>query len=165
MHGVSEEDTANTVPEAVGTGPLELTSKVPQGNKFRKCCRHTKLKVSYSAKRSVDRGSWQTDSVMKGTSLRWTSSPETTRRRPSEAQATHKERRTREVWPRPGKGVNRNQGLPFLRARPVDSARLIPASEHVAPGRRFRGTEEFLAASCPFAAASEANTRHARICH
>ena len=35
------------------------------------------------------------------------------RRRPSEARAAHKERRRREAWPRPGNGVNGNQGLPL----------------------------------------------------
>ena len=45
----------------------------------------------------------------RGMSLRWTSSP---RRCVSEARAIFKERRRREVWPKPGNGVNRDQGLP-----------------------------------------------------
>ena len=53
----------------------------------------------------------------------------------------------------------------FLRARPVDSARTIPASEFVTAGKRFLGIEEFLAARCPCCGEAEVNTRHARLCH
>ena len=35
-----------------------------------------------------------------------------TRRGPSEKQSTLKARRRREAWPRPGNGINRDQGLP-----------------------------------------------------
>ena len=53
----------------------------------------------------------------------------------------------------------------FLRARPVDSTRTIPASEFVTAGKRFLGIEEFLAARCPCCGEAEVNTRHARLCH
>eukprot|EP00904_Undaria_pinnatifida_P007452 jgi/Undpi1/3837/HiC_scaffold_16.g07206.m1 len=53
----------------------------------------------------------------------------------------------------------------FLRARPVDSARTIPASEFVTAGKRFLGIEEFLAARCPRCSEAEVNARHARLCH
>ena len=49
----------------------------------------------------------------------------------------------------------------FLRARPVYSSRVIPASEFVSAGRRFLGMEEFQATRCPCCAATDANTRHA----
>ena len=51
----------------------------------------------------------------------------------------------------------------FLRARPVDSSRVIPASEFVSAGRRFLGRKEFLATRCPCCGVTDANTRHARL--
>ena len=53
----------------------------------------------------------------------------------------------------------------FLRARPVDSSRVMQASEFVSAGRRFLGREEFLATRCPCCGATDANTRHALLCH
>ena len=53
----------------------------------------------------------------------------------------------------------------FLRARPVDSARTIPASEFVTAGKIFLGIEELLAARCPCCGEAKVNTRHARLCH
>ena len=53
----------------------------------------------------------------------------------------------------------------FLRARRVDSSRVIPASECVSAGRRFLGMEEFLATRRPCCGATDADTRHARLCH
>ena len=53
----------------------------------------------------------------------------------------------------------------FLRVRPVYPARTIPASEFVTAGRRFLGTEEFLAERCSCCGAAEVNTRHARLCY
>ena len=53
----------------------------------------------------------------------------------------------------------------FLRARPVDSAGTISASEFVAARKRFLGIEEILAARCPRCGEAEVNTRHARLCH
>ena len=53
----------------------------------------------------------------------------------------------------------------FLRARPVDSAGNIPASEFVTAGKRFLGIEEFLAARCQCCGEAEVNTRHGRLCH
>eukprot|EP00904_Undaria_pinnatifida_P003430 jgi/Undpi1/13088/HiC_scaffold_8.g02750.m1 len=53
----------------------------------------------------------------------------------------------------------------FLRARPVDSASTIPASEFVTAVSRFLGIEDFLAARCPCCGEAEVNTRHARLCH
>ena len=52
-----------------------------------------------------------------------------------------------------------------LRARPVDSSRVITASEFKSEGRRFLGMEEFLATRCPHCGATDANTRRARLCH
>ena len=51
----------------------------------------------------------------------------------------------------------------FLRTRPVDSSRVIPASEFVSAGRRFLGRKEFLATRCPCCGVTDANTRHARL--
>ena len=53
----------------------------------------------------------------------------------------------------------------FLRARPVDSTRTIPASEFVTAGKRFLGIEGFLAARCPCCGEAKGNTRHERLCH
>ena len=44
----------------------------------------------------------------------------------------------------------------FLRARPVDSARIIPASGFVTTGRGFLRIEEVLSARCPSCGALEA---------
>ena len=63
-------------------------------------------------------------------------------------------------WSLPGPGV-----VACLRARPVDPARIIPASEFVSIGRRSLGMEEPLAARCPRCEATDVNTRHARTCH
>ena len=66
------------------------------------------------------------------------------------------------------KARQRSQSEPgattFLRARPVDAARVIPASEFVTAGRRSLGIEEFVAARCPCCGAAEGNTRHACLC-
>ena len=53
----------------------------------------------------------------------------------------------------------------WLRARPVDAQRVIPAQEFLYAGRRHLGIEEHLAATCPACGAADANTRHARLCH
>ena len=77
----------------------------------------------------------------------------------------HGEKETRDF----AKARQRSQSGPgataFLRARPVDSSRVIPSSEFVSAGRRFLGREEFLATRCPCCGATDANTRHARLCH
>ena len=51
------------------------------------------------------------------------------------------------------------------RARPVDPARIIPASAFVSIGRRLLGMAEPLAARCLCREATDVNTRHARTCH
>ena len=53
----------------------------------------------------------------------------------------------------------------FLRARPLDSCRVIPAPEFLYAGRRFLEMEEFLAMRLPCCGATDADTRHARLCH
>ena len=53
----------------------------------------------------------------------------------------------------------------FLMARPVDSSRVIPAPEVLYAGRRFLGMDEFLATRCPCCGATDADRRHARLCH
>ena len=52
-----------------------------------------------------------------------------------------------------------------LGPRPVDPARIIPASEGVSIGRRFLGMEEPLAAKCPCCEATDVNKRYAHTCH
>ena len=67
------------------------------------------------------------------------------------------------------KAQQRSQSGPgataFLRARPVDSSRVIPTTEFVSAGRRFPEREEFLATRYPCGGATDANMRHARLCH
>ena len=53
----------------------------------------------------------------------------------------------------------------FLKARPIDSSRVMPALEFISARRRFVGMEEFLATRCPCCGATDASTRHARLCH
>ena len=53
----------------------------------------------------------------------------------------------------------------FLRARPLDSARTIPASEFVTAGKRLLGIKEFLAGNRPCCGEAGVNTRHARLFH
>ena len=53
----------------------------------------------------------------------------------------------------------------FSRVRPVDSSRVIPASELVSARRRFLGMEEFLETRCPCCGPTDANTRYVRLCH
>ena len=53
----------------------------------------------------------------------------------------------------------------WLRTRPVDAQRVIPAQEFLYAGRQHLGIEEHLAATCPACGAADANTRHARLCH
>ena len=50
-----------------------------------------------------------------------------------------------------------------LRARPIDSLRVIPAAEFVVMGRRFLGIEEHVALRCPCRNAINVDTRHACI--
>ena len=55
-----------------------------------------------------------------------------------------------------------------LRARPEDTARILPASAIVSMGRRFLGMEEPIAAEslcCESTDVTDATTRHARTCH
>ena len=47
----------------------------------------------------------------------------------------------------------------------MDAQRVIPAQEFLYAGRRHLGIEEHLAATCPACGATDANTRHARLCH
>ena len=80
-------------------------------------------------------------------------------------RATHTERR-RKVSSRPGKEAQSGPGATtLLRARPVDSSRVIPASEFVSSGRRFLGMEESLATRCRRCGATDANARRARLCY
>ena len=53
----------------------------------------------------------------------------------------------------------------WLRARPVDASRVIPAHDFLSIGRRHLGIENQLAATCPACGAVDANTRNARLCH
>ena len=53
----------------------------------------------------------------------------------------------------------------WLRARPVDAHRVIPAQKFLYARRRHLGMEEHLAATCPAYGAADTNTRHARLCH
>ena len=89
---------------------------------------------------------------------------------PSHARAPEEvgpfgERETREC----AKARQRSQSGPgaaaWLRARPVDVQRVIPAQEFLYAGRRHLGIEEHLAATCPTCGAAGANARHARLCH
>ena len=63
------------------------------------------------------------------------------------------------------RGQSGPRAIAFFRARSVDSAKTIPASEFVTARRIFSGIEEFLAVRCPCCGAAEVNTRHARLCH
>ena len=99
---------------------------------------------------------------MRGTSLRWTSS--------DEAPARHKrisrgEKETRDLARARQRSQSGSGATAFLRVRPVDSARTIPASQFATAGKRFLGIEEFLAARCPCCGEAEVNTQHARLCH
>ena len=99
---------------------------------------------------------------MRGASHRWTSSP---RRGPSETQATLKTRGRPSLGQGPATESIGIRGYHLvLRARPVDSAGSIPASEFMTAGKIFMGMEEFLAARCPCCGEAEVNTRHARLC-
>ena len=75
------------------------------------------------------------------------------------------EKETRDLTKARQRSISGSGATAFLRARPVDSARTIPASEFVTAGKRFLGVEEFLAARCPCCGEAEVNTRHARLCH
>ena len=79
-----------------GIQPFELESKLPQGCRLRKYCRRTRPKLSATVKRSVHWGDAGNPSSLheRHASLLWTSFPT---RRPSEARATHREKRGREV--------------------------------------------------------------------
>ena len=59
------------------------------------------------------------------------------------------EKETRDVAKARQRSQSGSGATAFLRARPVDSARTIPASEFVTAGKKFLGIEEFLAATCP----------------
>ena len=67
------------------------------------------------------------------------------------------------------KAQQRSQSGPgataFLRARPIDSSRVIPASALVSAEGRFLGRVEVLATRCPCCGATDANTRHAHLCY
>ena len=75
------------------------------------------------------------------------------------------EKKTRDLAKARQRSQSGSGATAFLRARPVDSASTIPASEFVTAEKRFLGIEEFLAARCPCCGEAEVNTRHARLCH
>ena len=100
---------------------------------------------------------------MRGTFLRRTRSP---RRGPSETQKRISKREgCRDLAKARQRSQSGSWATAFLRARPVESARTIPASEFVTAGKRLLGIEEFLAARCSCCGEAEVNTRHARLCH
>ena len=99
---------------------LEQESKTPRVNQLGNFCRHTTPEPSAPQQKcSIDWGSWYTESVTRGTSLRRTSS---SRRRLSAARATHKERRIQRGL---ANARQRSQSGPgataFSRAGPIDS--------------------------------------------
>ena len=89
--------------------------------------------------------------------------PETRPQRDTSESQDEKE--TRDLAKARQRGQSGSGATTFLRARPVDSARTIPASEFVTAGKGFLGTEEFLAARCPCYGEAEVHTWHARLCH
>ena len=105
VHGVSEEAMANIMPDRWRERAFrERRASCLRGVSCESVAGTRRLNYQPPAKRSINWGSWQTESVMRGRSLRWTSSA---RRRPREAWAVHKERRRREIW-------RGDQGLPSL---------------------------------------------------
>ena len=67
------------------------------------------------------------------------------------------------------KGRQRSQSGPeaaaWLRARPKEATRIIPAQGLLHQRRRHMGIEEYMAATCPSCGAADANTRHTRLYH
>ena len=53
----------------------------------------------------------------------------------------------------------------WLRARPVDASRVIPAQEFLYAGCRHLGIEEHIAVTCSACGAADANTQYTRLCH
>ena len=95
-------------------------------------------------------------------SLRWTSSWRRARHNRSESQG---EKKTRDLAKARQRSQSGSGATAFLRARPVNPAKTIPASEFVSAGKIFLGIKEFLAVRCPCCGEAEVNTRHARLCH
>ena len=63
------------------------------------------------------------------------------------------------------RGQSGTRAAAWLRARPVDTQRVIPAQEFLYAGWQHLEIEEHLAATYPASGAADANTRHARLCH
>ena len=163
MHGVSEEAMVNIVPESWRDKAFRPGEQDTSGQSIAEVLPAHDAETASSNKTQYRLGKL----AIRVRYDRYVASlkqlPETTPPRGTGDPNVEKETRGFE------KARQRNPSGPsanaFLRARPVDSSRVIPASEFVSAGRRFLGVEALLATRCPCCGATDANTRHARLYH
>ena len=163
VHGVSEEAMANIVPESWRDRAFREGEQGASGQSIADALpAHdaetiSPSKAQHRLGKLVNRVHYE----------RYVSSldqfPETRPQRDtSESQG---EKETRDLAKARQRSRSGSRATASLRARPVNSARTIPASEFVTTEKRFLRIEEFLAAGCPCCGEAEVTSRHARLCH
>ena len=163
VHGVSNEVMANIVPESWRDRAFRAREPDVSGQSIADV-----LPAHDAETNSSSKAQHRLDKVVNRVPYeRYVSSldqlPETRPQRDTSKSQGEKE--TRDLAKARQRSQSGSGATAFLRARPVDSARTIPASEFVTAGKRFLGIERFLAARCPCCGEAEVNTRHARLCH
>ena len=163
VHGVSVKAMANIVPESWWDRAFKAGEQGASGQSIADVLPAHEAKTISSSKAQHRLGKL----VNRVRYERYVSSldqlPETRPQRDTGESQGEKE--TRDLAKARQRSQSGSGATAFLRARPVDSARTIPASEFVTAGKRFLGIEEFLAARCPCCGEAEVNTRHARLRH
>ena len=163
VHGVSEEVMANIVPESWRDRAFRAGEQGASGQSVANVLPApddetiTSSKAQHRLSKLVNRVHYEKCVSLLG------QSPETRPQRGTSKSQGEKE--TRGLAKARQRSQSGSGATTLLRARPVDSARTIPALEFVTAGKIFLGIEEFLAARYPCCGEPEVNTRHARLCH
>ena len=162
VHGVSEEATANIVPESWRDRAFRAREQGASGQSATDVLPTHDAEPISSSKEQNRLGKLVNRVRYERYVVSLDQLPET---RPQRETGNYRgEKETRGLAKARQRSQSGSGATAFLRARHVDSARITPASEFVTAGKRFLGIEEFLAASCP-CRGEAVNTRHARLCH
>ena len=147
VHGVSEEAMANIVPESCRDRAFRAGQQGASGQSVADVLPAHDAETISSSKAQHKQGKLVNRVRYEGYVTALDQLPETRPQRDAGDSQGGKE--TRDLPKVRSRSPSGTGDTAIERARPVDSARTISASEFVTAGKRFRGIEEFLPAGCP----------------